>query len=252
MKLTDVKEEVNSQTIRWKSRSLRMSVSMPSLMKRINRRTDEEDRKRPVFMRLHEKSRQSIPTSLAELPSEHSDSSSESLSEKVEVGKLLPRMQEYGDIGITQRGSLPVSSNASRLEEEQFETRSKALLLIGNRQFSAGLRGDLGKLGLRNTDEARNLAEAMELYRVLARQHAIYLVIFADLSTPSLNGHAFVRNIRQNERITHIRRSFICGIGSELPLDLLDTASNPYPVPSFPCNFLQLQSILQQVRALSP
>lgn len=227
MKLTDIKEEVNSQTIRWKSQGLRMSVSMPSLMKRINRHYDEE--KPPVFIRFREKPKPAVSTSLAELPSEHSESSCESLSEQVEGGKQLPKKQEYGDIGITQRGSLPPSSNVSRLEEEEYrvEVRNRVLLLIGNPQFTVNLKTDLRKLGLGNTDEAGNLDEAMEMYRALTRNHAIYLVIFADLSTPSLNGHAFVRNIRQHERITHIRRSFICGIGSELPLDLLDTASNP-------------------------
>lgn len=249
MTLSSVKEELNSQTMRWKAKGLRMSVSMPSLMKRINRRSEEEDRKRPVFMRFRDKSKPtSHLTPLPVLPSEHSDSSSsESLSEKVEVDKLLPRLREYNDIGIRQRGSLPNSSNVSRLEAGIEEQRSsRALLLIRNAHFSGDLKGKLVDLGVESTDDARNAEEAMGMCRNLARQQAIYLIIFVDLSTPAVNGHEFVRNIRHNERITHIRRSFICGIGSEIPLDLLDTA-----IPALPCDFDRLRSILQQANSFS-
>ena len=250
MTLSNVKEELNSQTMRWKAQGLRMSVSMPSLMKRINRRSEEEDRKRPVFMRFRDKSKPANHlTPLPALPSEHSDSSSssESLSEKVEVDKLLPRLREYNDIGIRQRGSLPNSSNVSRLEAGTDEQRSgRALLVIRDAHLSAELKEKLMDLGVESADDARNAEEAMGMCRNLARQQAIYLVIFVDLSTPAVNGHDFVRNIRHNERITHIRRSFICGIGSEIPLDLLDTA-----IPSLPCDFDLLRSILQQANSFS-
>ena len=251
IKLTNAKEEVNSQTIRWKGNGLQMAFSMPSLMKKINRRSEEEERKRVPTIRFRETSRTSLQQ---RVPVTSDSSDEESLSEKVDSGMFRPRLSTFGDITIPERGSLPASVNVSLHEDAQFQrftlTR-KVLLLIGNPINLKRLKADIMKVGFSEFDEGKNEVEGMQMYRTHTLQQRLYAAIFVDLMLPAVNGHSFVRNLRQNERLTHTRRSYVCGVGSELPLDLLDSVGKRYAVPGIPCGIEQLRSVMYQATEIN-
>ena len=237
--------------MRWKCTpaGIHPSVSAPNLiMKKIIRRS-EDDGSRSQFSKFREVTK----TPLEVLKSESSDSFSDSVSEKMDGEVLPPRLSEWSEIGISDRGSVPASREDSRVEEllssRHIKTR-KILIVDSNPYRRKVLKNEIIKLGYSEFDEAKDDTEAMQMYRVLSLQKSVYLVVFADLEHAVAIGLALLRKIRETEVQHSTRRTFLCGIcdTSDVPDGLLD-ARRTFHTVSKVRSSTTLQGVLQSALA---
>lgn len=253
--LSTGKQRVNNLSTRWRSVSLHFvsSASLPDVtaqlpMKKLKRGMSERaplnERFSPVqAVDPARFSPQPPPLThtvdvIASMESSFSDSdsSSEERDGRTEEGKSRSSI-EIRQLHITEVSPAYFGTSSTRMSLPSGPRRprkSQKLLVVEDSSFSCKVLKTLAaKCGYGECDEAKNAKEALMMYRVMALQDSLYFAIFVNMTKPSVDGAAFIRDLRANEGASGFQRTFVCGVSETAQLDavLFDDCSKYHSVP---------------------